>query len=74
MTAEQPALVTCYSGHTYAQRPRAVQWQGLWQDILAITADWHTPEGRTFRVLTANGHRLELHYRAADDCWAAAST
>jgi hypothetical protein len=73
MTAKSQTLVTCFSGHTYAQRPRAVQWQGRWQDVLAVLADWHTPEGRAFRVLTGAGERLELRYLAERDVWEAAA-
>ncbi|MBI3158652.1 MAG: hypothetical protein HYZ26_03505 [Chloroflexi bacterium] len=73
MTNGLQTLVTCFSGHTYAQRPRSVQWQGGWQDILTVLADWHTPEGRAFRVLTAAGAALELRYLAERDAWEAAA-
>jgi hypothetical protein len=69
MTEPADALVECYSGHTYAQEPRALVWQGQRYQVAKAEARWRTPEGPAFRVLTESGELLELHYRELDKHW-----
>ena len=52
--------VECYSGHTYAQEPRAVIWQGERLPVRGIEALWRTPAGPAFRVRTGSGARFAL--------------
>lgn len=61
--------VECYSGHTYAQEPRAFVWQGQRHEVAAIERAWRTPAGPVFRVRTAEGWRFELAYDEAADRW-----
>ena len=61
--------VECYSGHTYAQEPRALTWQGRHFVIDLVEARWRTPEGPAFSVQTGTGERFKLHYDEVDDRW-----
>jgi hypothetical protein len=61
--------VECYSGHTYAQEPRAVIWEGRRQPVAEIEARWRTPTGPVFRVRTESGNRFELDYHESEDRW-----
>jgi hypothetical protein len=45
--------VECYSGYTYAQEPRVVEWQGQRYEIKRILKRWRTPQGPGFRVEVA---------------------
>ena len=54
--------VICYSGHTYAQEPRAVIWQGQRLPVREVEARWRTPAGPAFWVRTASGARFALSY------------
>jgi hypothetical protein len=42
--------VECYSGYTYAQEPRALDWQGQHYVVRRIVRRWRAPEGPGFRV------------------------
>jgi hypothetical protein len=42
--------VECYSGYTYAQEPRAFEWQGQRYQVRHIAKRWRTPVGPAFRV------------------------
>jgi hypothetical protein len=61
--------VECYSGHTYAQEPRALMWRGRHYVIDCVEARWRTPRGPAFSVLTETGERFELHYDELDVRW-----
>jgi hypothetical protein len=61
--------VECHSGYEYAERPIALYWQGQRLAILEIEAQWRTPEGRRFRVLTAEERKFELFYNELTDNW-----
>ena len=63
--------VTCYSGHTYAERPMSFLWQGIEYKVEEIEKAWQEPGKRLFRVITENGKLFELCYNEADDRWAA---
>jgi hypothetical protein len=62
--------VECYSGHRYAQEPRAVIWQGQRYEIELVERAWRTPTGPVFRVRTADGRCFELAYDETADRWA----
>lgn len=62
-------IVECYSGHTYAERPRVLCQDGKRFEIETIEAEWHSPKGRHFRVITKNGDVFELIYDQATDNW-----
>jgi hypothetical protein len=69
MTEAADALVECYSGHTYAQEPRALVWQGQRFQVAKVEERWRTPEGPAFRILTESGELFEVHYREPDKHW-----
>jgi hypothetical protein len=68
MTGE-PVQVTCYSGHSYAQEPRAFTWQGERHLVAAVERTWRTPLALHFRVRTEDGARYELTYDELADEW-----
>jgi hypothetical protein len=68
--SEEPARVECYSGHTYAQEPRAFVWQGQRYIVRTVEWAWRTPQGPCFRVRTEDDGRFELIYKEADERWA----
>ena len=61
--------VECYSGHTYAQEPRAFIWQGQRHIVQKVERAWRTPEGLRFRVVTDNESSYELAYNEQADTW-----
>lgn len=63
------AQVECYSGHTYAQEPRAFLWEGRRYLVVGVEARWRTPDGPAFRVRVESGKRFELHYQEGADTW-----
>jgi hypothetical protein len=42
--------VECYSGYTYAQEPRAFEWDGVRYEVVRVVKRWRTPTGPIFRV------------------------
>jgi hypothetical protein len=61
--------VECYSGHIYAQEPRAMVWQGARHEVTRVVERWRTPEGPAFWVHTDLGGQFELHYHELEDRW-----
>jgi len=61
--------VECYSGHTYAQEPRAFLWEGGRYRVAGVEARWRTPDGPAFRVRVESGERFDLHYQPETDTW-----
>ena len=62
-------IVECYSGHTYAERPKTFFQDGKRFEIQTIEAEWRSPEGKHFRVKTKNGDVFELIYDQTSDSW-----
>ncbi len=62
-------IVECYSGHTYAQEPRAFVWQGRRHVVQKVERVWRTPEGPHFRVITVDEDSFELAYNEQADTW-----
>ena len=69
MTEPEDALVECYSGHTYAQEPRALVWQGERYQVAEVKSRWRTPEGPSYRVLVESGELFDLHYHELKEGW-----
>ena len=69
MTESLAVQVECYSGHTYAQEPRAVIWHDRRYHVAVIGARWRTPRGPAFRIETETGARFELLYTEEADTW-----
>ncbi len=63
------SIVECYSGHTYAQEPRALTWAGRRYAVAEVEARWRTPDGPAFRVRTEPGDRFDLHYHEQEARW-----
>jgi len=63
--------VTCYSGHTYAERPASFLWQGKEYKVKQVEKAWEEPGKRLFKVTTDRGKLFELCYNEADDQWSA---
>lgn len=61
--------VECYSGHTYAQEPRAFVWQGERHVIKQIWQTWREPSGLYFKVETESGVWCTLVYDETQDLW-----
>ena len=62
--------VECYSGHTYAQEPRAiVTSQGQRWSVAQVEQRWRTPSGPAFLIRTEAGGLFDLRYSEADDRW-----
>jgi len=62
-------IVECYSGHTYAQEPRAFVWYGERHVVQALERTWRAPEGPHFLVRTKEGDFFELAYDEAEHTW-----
>lgn len=69
MASEPDTLVECHSGHTYADRPTVLHWQGQRLAVTDIEARWRIPGGRKFRVRTEDDRRFELFYGELYDEW-----
>jgi len=61
--------VQCYSGHTYAQEPRAFTWHGATHQVERVERAWRTPDGPAFAVAADDGQRYTLYYNEARDQW-----
>ena len=64
-------IVECYSGHTYAQEPRAFVWHGQRHVVQAVERAWRGPEGPHFLVRTEEDDFFVLAYDEAEDVWSA---
>lgn len=64
-----PNPVECYSGGEYAERPRALHWQGARLEIAEVMQNWRTPHGKGFRVRTVDDRVFDLVYQAQIDAW-----
>jgi len=63
--------VNCYSGHTYAERPRSFLWQGTEYKVQEIEKVWQEPGKKLFRITTDKGKAFELCYNEAEEQWSA---
>jgi hypothetical protein len=62
-------LVECHSGYKYAERPLALRLEGQRLEVMAIEAEWRSPDRHCFRVRTKNGQKFELFYDELYDEW-----
>ena len=63
--------VTCYSGHTYAERPQSFLWWGREYKVKQVEKAWQEPGKRLFKITTDEGELFELCYNEAADQWSA---
>ena len=61
--------VSCYSGHTYAERPRSFVWQGVDYEVTEIEKIWQQPGERCFQVSTSDNRRFNLCYNETQHQW-----
>jgi len=61
--------VRCYSGHTYAERPESLRWQGVEYLVEEIEEAWQESGKRCFRVLTSDNKRFKLCYNETKEQW-----
>jgi len=61
--------VSCYSAHTYAERPASFLWQGREHKVKEIEKAWQEPGKRLFKVTTGEGKLFELCYNEAEAQW-----
>ena len=74
---QAPVCVECYSGHTYAQEPRAFEWEGLRYQVERVVKRWRTPAGPGFRVEVSGisnlnsliSNLVDLTYLESTDQW-----
>ncbi len=64
-----PVKVACYSGHTYAERPKSFEWQGKTYDVDKIEKAWQEPGIRLFQIKTTDNKRFRLYYNKTDQQW-----
>lgn len=63
------ATVECYSGHSYADQPRAFRWAGRRRVVQAVRRRWREPLGPCFQVLADDAKLYLLAYHEAEDRW-----
>ena len=61
--------VDCYSGQTYAERPKSFIWEGLEYEVKEIEKEWREPEERHFQVRTKDNKLFQLCYNESQDHW-----
>jgi hypothetical protein len=69
--AVKPVQVTCYSGHTYAERPEALILEGIEHKVKQIEKEWQEPGARLFKVVTEDSRVFILSYNERGDEWSA---
>ncbi len=61
--------VNCYSGHTYAERPKSFRWEGIEYEVEEIEKAWVEPGKRYFRVRTGGNKLFRLCYNETERRW-----
>jgi hypothetical protein len=61
--------VICYSGHTYAERPKSFEWAGKKYEVEVVEKGWRDPGSRLFQVMTKDGKRFRLRYDELEKEW-----
>ena len=69
--AVETVQVSCYSGHTYAERPESLIWQGLEHRVKQVEKEWQEPGARLFKVVTEDNRIFILSYNERGDEWSA---
>ena len=65
----QQAVVECYAGARYPERPRAFWWSGERLVVDAVERQWREPAGLVFHVRAADAREFILAYDEASDVW-----
>ena len=61
--------VNCYSGHTYAEKPKSFFWEGIEYEVEEIEKSWQEPGERHFQVRTRDNKLFQLCYNEIEDQW-----
>jgi len=61
--------VNCYSGYTYAERPKSFLWEGVEYEIEEIEKEWLEPGERHFQVRTGGNKLFQLCYNEIYNEW-----
>jgi len=61
--------VNCYSGHTYAKRPRSFLWHRVEYKVKKIEKEWLEPGKKYFQVRTGDNKLFQLCYNETDQHW-----
>ena len=61
--------VNCYSGQTYAERPRSFLWEGREYEVEEIERAWQEPGERHFQVRTRDNKLFRLCYNEVEKQW-----
>jgi len=63
------SLVECRSESEYAENPRALRWEGKRHVIVEILGSWRSPDGKGYRVQTADNGFFDVFYNEVNDAW-----
>ena len=61
--------VSCYSGHTYAERPTSFEWEGTEYEVEEIEKAWQEPGKKYFQVRTKDNKLFRLCYNETEKQW-----
>ena len=61
--------VNCYSGYTYAERPKSFVGGGIEYEVQEIERAWQEPGERHFQVRTGDNKTFHLCYNEAEKQW-----
>ena len=61
--------VKCYSGQTYAERPKSFLWEDIEYEVEEIEKEWLEPGERHFQVRTKAHKLFQLCYNETQDQW-----
>ena len=61
--------VSCYSGHTYVERPASFTWRDVTYTVHRVEKEWRQPGMKCFRVSTEDNKLFELCYNEQKDEW-----
>jgi len=61
--------VNCYSGQTYAERPKSFLWEGIEYEVKEIEKEWREAGERHFQVSTRDNKLFQLCYNESQDQW-----
>ena len=61
--------VSCYSGHTYAERPTSFEWEGTEYAVEKIEKEWREPDRKYFQVRTKGNKLFQLCYNETNKQW-----
>jgi hypothetical protein len=61
--------VICYSGYTYAERPRSFRWEGRDYEFEQIEKAWLEPGKRYFQVRSKDNKKSRLCYDEKEQKW-----